>query len=56
MIKAAIVDDDLEFLEVMAHELEKTMVFTEIKTSNDPQQFLVSENLREGFRNRDETW
>lgn len=44
MIKAAIVDDDLEFLEVMAHELEKTMVFTEIKTSNDPQQFLAKLN------------
>ena len=41
MINAAIVDDDPEFLEIMAHELEKTKFFSEIKTSSDPQQFLA---------------
>ena len=41
MINAAIVDDDPEFFVIMAHELEKTKFFSEIKTSSDPQQFLA---------------
>lgn len=40
MIKAAIVDDDLEFLEMMSGELEKTQLFGEIKTYNDPQKLM----------------
>lgn len=42
MIKAAIVDDDLEFLEMMSGELEKTQLFGEIKTYNDPQKLIAT--------------
>ena len=39
--KSLVQEMDPEFLEIMAHELEKTKFFSEIKTSSDPQQFLA---------------
>lgn len=40
MIKAAIVDDDQGFLEMMSGELEKTRIFGEIKTYHDPRKLI----------------